>query len=94
MNIIVGLFSLLLFILACKWLSKFFFRIGKHLEEKEKYNRYHDRIIRESLTDIRDSLVTPEDNGLNEVERLLQANQKITEKKDFKNAMEKELGIF
>lgn len=85
---------LILFILACKWLSKFFFRIGEHLDEKERYNKYHDRIMRESLTDIRDSLVTPEEKGPSEKERLLQANQKIAERKEVQDAMEKELGIF
>lgn len=94
MGFIFGIFFFILFIWACKKLSKLFFRIGEHLDEKEEYNRYHDRIVRESLVSIKDSLVVPEEGGPSEKERLLQANQKIAQRKEVQDAMKKELGIF
>ena len=94
MGFVLGVVTSILFIWACKELSKLLFRIGEHLDEKEEYNRYHDRILREFLVSIKDSLVVPEEKVLSEKERLLQANHKITQRKEIQDAMEKELGIF
>lgn len=94
MSIVFAVLFFVVFIIVCRFLSRFFFRIGEHLDEKEKYNQYHDRIMRESLIDIRGSLVKPEEAELSTKERLLQANQKIAEKNSFNEALEKELGIY
>jgi uncharacterized membrane protein YhiD involved in acid resistance len=93
MGTLIGLIAILVFIFVCKKLSSFFFRTAMHLDEKEQLKIYNEGCIRESLESIRDSVAKPEEDSIDYRERLLIANQKISEKNNLSEAIENELGI-
>lgn len=94
MGFIIGTIALIAFIIACRKLSRFFFRAADYFDEKERHKNYQETCIREALTDIRGAVVKPEeDTGENYTTRLLRANQEYQEKKKLSTAIEEELGI-
>lgn len=93
MDIFIGLIVLLALIIICKWLSRYFTKLGDQLNEEAAYKKYHEACIRESLEDIRGSVVQPEEEPVDMRERLLQANKEIIKKEKLNNAIEDELGI-
>ncbi len=91
---ISGLLGIILFIFICKWLSGFFNRLSVYFDDKEKRKRLQEESLLESLSQIRDSVcTTEEEETLGTTERLLLANQKIMEKRKLRSAIEEELGI-
>lgn len=93
METLVTLIVILVFIIVCRKLSSFFFKAAAHFDEKEKHKLYNEKCIRESLESIKGSVVQPEEKPIDYRERLLRANQMISEKANLSDAMEKELGI-
>jgi hypothetical protein len=91
MDIVCVLLAVVVFIVVCRWLSKFFGKLSAVCAEKESEERFYKEALLTAISDLRP--VPEQEPEVHPVERLLQANQELIEKRQVHEAMERELDI-
>lgn len=93
MIFINGIFILLFLIISAWLLSKFFFRAAANLKEKERKENNYRQDLLNAVSEIRDSLITNDEDPLIYTDMLLNANKEWIQKQEIQGAIEKELGV-